>query len=139
MDEDERVGRFCLLCHGSGPWDKYGVSLSRWCAQLCSRLTDIGAIHSIGAPIHVYPLFENGFRAYRGQSIADNHDESAQMYAEFAKVAEQQPYAWNYGKKASTKQDVGTVTKRNRMICFPCMVLPAPQNYSTHPTTSSSY
>ena len=81
-------------------------------------------MHSIGAPIHVYPLFENGFRAYRGQSIADNHEESAQMYAEFAKVAEQQPCAWKYGKKASTKQDIGTVTKRNRMICFPCTMLP---------------
>ncbi len=80
---------------------------------------DIGAIHSIGAPIHVYPLFENAFRAHRGQSIAQNHDESAQLYADFAKVAEKQPYAWNYGKPVS-KEVIGTVTKKNRMICFPC-------------------
>lgn len=80
---------------------------------------DIGAMHSIGAPIQVYPLFENAFRAHRGQSIAENHEESAELYADFAKVAEKQPYAWNYGKVA-TKEDIGTVTKRNRMICFPC-------------------
>ncbi|ETI27903.1 hypothetical protein G647_00352 [Cladophialophora carrionii CBS 160.54] len=84
---------------------------------------DIGAVHSIGAPIHVYPLFENGFRAYRKQSIAANHEESAQLYAEFAKVAEKQPYAWNYGKPAASKEVIGTVTKRNRMICFPYPLL----------------
>ncbi|KIY00507.1 uncharacterized protein Z520_04192 [Fonsecaea multimorphosa CBS 102226] len=84
---------------------------------------DIGAVHSIGAPIHVYPLFENAFRAHRGQSIPENHDESSQLYAEFAKVAENQPYAWNYGKPAATKEVIGTVTKRNRMICFPYPLL----------------
>jgi acetyl-CoA acetyltransferase len=81
---------------------------------------DIGAVHSIGAPIHVYPLFENGFRAHRRQSIAKNHDESAQLYAEFARVAEKNPYAWNYGKPAATKDVIATVSKKNRMICFPC-------------------
>lgn len=48
------------------------------------------------------------------------------MYAEFAKVAENQPYAWNYGK-ATTKETIGAVTKRNRMICFPCMARLAPK------------
>ncbi|KAJ9608246.1 hypothetical protein H2200_007234 [Cladophialophora chaetospira] len=78
--------------------------------------TDLGAVHSVGAPIHIYPLFENAFRASRGQSIAENHEESARLYAEFAAVAEKQPYAWNYGKPAATQKDIGTVTKRNRMI-----------------------
>ena len=81
--------------------------------------TDLGAIHDIGAPIHVYPLFENGFRAYRRQSIKDNNRESAKIYADFAKVAEKNEYAWNYGK-AATQDFIGTVSKRNRMICFPC-------------------
>ena len=83
----------------------------------------LGAIHSIGAPIHVYPLFENGFRAHRGQSIQQNNQESAQLYAEFAQVASQNPYAWNYGKPAETESSIGTVTKRNRMICFPYPLL----------------
>jgi len=83
-------------------------------------IVDTGAIHSIGAPIHVYPLFENGFRAYRGQSIRENNTESAELYAEFAKVAEKNPLAWNYGHQAETVESIGTVTKRNRMICFPC-------------------
>ncbi len=80
----------------------------------------LGARHDIGSPIQVYPLYENAFRAHRNQSIADNHKESAELYAEFAKVAEKNQYAWSYGSPAETAQSIGTVTKRNRMICLPC-------------------
>ncbi|KAF2013187.1 hypothetical protein BU24DRAFT_424190 [Aaosphaeria arxii CBS 175.79] len=81
-----------------------------------------GAIHDIGAPIHVYPLYENAFRAHRGQSIKANHEESSKLYAEFAAVAEKLPYAWNYGKKVDEKT-ISTVGKKNRMICFPYPLL----------------
>ncbi|OCL03137.1 hypothetical protein AOQ84DRAFT_326442 [Glonium stellatum] len=84
---------------------------------------NLGAMHSIGAPIHVYPLYENGFRAHRGQSIQQNNTESAQLYAEFAQVAEQNPLAWNYGRPAETENSIGNVTKKNRMICFPYPLL----------------
>jgi hypothetical protein len=83
---------------------------------------DLGAIHEIGAPIHIYPLFENGFRAHRRQTIKDNNRESAKLYADFAKVAEKNPYAWSYGKAAS-EEFIGTVSKENRMICVPCKFL----------------
>ncbi|KAL1961836.1 hypothetical protein VTN77DRAFT_1005 [Rasamsonia byssochlamydoides] len=84
---------------------------------------DLGGTHSIGAPIHVYPLYENAFRAYRGQSIKENNDESAQLYAKFSQVAAQNPLSWNYGKPAETAESIGTVSKRNRMICFPYPLL----------------
>lgn len=87
------------------------------------KTLDIGGLHSVGAPIHIYPLYENGFRAHRGQSIKDNHDESTALYADFSKVAASNPYAWNYGKEAETAQSIGTVSKKNRMICFPCKSL----------------
>ncbi|TVY35547.1 hypothetical protein LSUB1_G005578 [Lachnellula subtilissima] len=79
--------------------------------------------HSLGLPIHIYPLYENGFRAHRGQSISENHQESAQLYADFAKIAEKMPLAWNYGQAAATVDDIGTVSKKNRMICFPYPLL----------------
>ncbi|TVY48711.1 hypothetical protein LOCC1_G001407 [Lachnellula occidentalis] len=79
--------------------------------------------HSLGLPIQVYPLYENGFRAHRGLSISENHQESAQLYADFAKVAEKMPLAWNYGQPAATVDDVGTVSTKNRMICFPYPLL----------------
>ncbi|KAK1008516.1 hypothetical protein LTR91_002435 [Friedmanniomyces endolithicus] len=81
---------------------------------------DLGATHNIGAPIQVYPLFEAGFRAYRGQSVQDNNAESAQLYADFANVAEANDYAWSHGNKTEPAQSIGTVTKKNRMICTPC-------------------
>ncbi|KAK5219841.1 hypothetical protein LTR47_011356 [Exophiala xenobiotica] len=86
-------------------------------------LKGLGGTHNIGAPIHVYPLFENGFRAHRGQSIQQNTQESAELYAEFAKVAEQNPFSWGFGKPAETAESIGTVNKKNRMICFPYPLL----------------
>lgn len=80
---------------------------------------DLGAIHRIGAPIHVYPLYENAFRAHRGQTPNANHQESAKLYAEFSEVAKNNEYAWNYGS-SSSEEEIGTVGKRNRMICHPC-------------------
>jgi hypothetical protein len=84
---------------------------------------DLGAIHGIGAPIHVYPLLENGFRAHRKQSIRENNDESAELYGNFADVAERNPYAWNYGRNVG-RDAIGTLSKKNRMISFPCKLCP---------------
>ncbi len=85
---------------------------------------NVGTRHSIGLPIHVYPLYENASRAYRGQSILDNNQESASLYASFAEVASQNPFAWNYGLLPASAEDIGTVSKTNRMICFPCKSTP---------------
>ncbi|KAI5270850.1 hypothetical protein E4T47_05831 [Aureobasidium subglaciale] len=83
----------------------------------------IGAKHTIGAPIQVYPLFENGLRAQRGQSIEDNNTESAKLYASFAQVANKTPLAWNFPKTAETEETIGRVSSRNRMISFPYPLL----------------
>lgn len=88
---------------------------------MLTYLDDIGGIHSTGAPIHVYPMYENGYRAHKKQSIKENHEESAQLYGQFSQVAAQNQYAWNNGKPADTAEAIGTVSQTNRMICFPCM------------------
>lgn len=92
-------------------------------SKVTGQTADLGALHDIGAPIHVYPLFENAYRAHRKQSIKANNRESAKLYSGFADVAEKNPVAWNYGKHIS-EEFIGTVSKKNRMICFPCKVLP---------------
>lgn len=74
----------------------------------------------MGAPIQIYPLYENGFRAQRGQSFDENNQESSQLYANFSEVAAKHPFAWNYGKQPMKAKDIGTVSKINRMICHPC-------------------
>ncbi|KAI6828507.1 hypothetical protein KC327_g6979 [Hortaea werneckii] len=85
---------------------------------------NLGSKHHIGNPIHIYPLYENGFRAYRNQSLRDNHAESAAMYAEFAQIAAGNAYAWNYGATPESAETIGKVSAgRNRMICFPYPML----------------
>ena len=79
----------------------------------------LGAAHQVGTPIHVYALYENAFRAHYGQSMQANHEESARLYAAFSKVAQHNEFAWNEGK-ADTVEVIGTVGKKNRMVCFPC-------------------
>jgi hypothetical protein len=76
---------------GDSTWN-FNVNISELWALL-NQNADLGAIHGIGAPIHVYPLYENGFRAHRKQSVEQNNNESAALYAEFAEVAERQPYS----------------------------------------------
>lgn len=84
---------------------------------------DIGGIHSIGTPIQIYPLYENGFRAHRGQTPKENNDESAALYADFAKVAATNQYSWNHGRPPTTKEAIGAVSRKNRMICSPYPLL----------------
>ncbi|KAE8372227.1 hypothetical protein BDV26DRAFT_286128 [Aspergillus bertholletiae] len=84
---------------------------------------DLDGIHSIGIPIQVYPLYENGFRAHRGQSLAENHMESASLYSHFNQVAATNPYSWNYQSKPETPESIGQVTPKNRMICLPYPLL----------------
>jgi len=103
---------------GDSTWT-FNVNIGELWALL-NQNADLGAMHGIGAPIHVYPLYENAFRAHRKQSLEQNNNESAALYAEFAKVAERQPYSWNYKKPVATADFIGTVSKLNRMICFPC-------------------
>ncbi|KAH6638333.1 hypothetical protein C7974DRAFT_462543 [Boeremia exigua] len=83
---------------------------------------NLGAIHKIGAPIHVYPLYENAFRAHRNQTLQANNEESAQLYADFSTVASTQPFAWSHGKTLD-KTAIGTVSPKNRMICTPYPLL----------------
>lgn len=120
VDEDDKECRVRLLANDSRAETKYVLCQTAWESQQLMSHSDLGAKHSIGAPIHVYPLYENGFRAHRGQSRSDNNTESAKLYAEFAHVAESHASAWSYGKPAETEVSIGTVTKKNRMICLPC-------------------
>ncbi|EMC96860.1 hypothetical protein BAUCODRAFT_576718 [Baudoinia panamericana UAMH 10762] len=84
---------------------------------------NLGAKHGIGNPIQVYPLYENGFRAYRRQSIEDNNVESARLYSQFATVADGNRFAWSYGTPVTNEDGIGAVSGKNRMICFPYPLL----------------
>ncbi|EFY87154.1 thiolase [Metarhizium acridum CQMa 102] len=82
-----------------------------------------GTLHSMGLPIHVYPLYENGRRAHRRLSATENSIESAQMYAEFDRIGSENEYSWNYQQPPKTAEQIGLVSKKNRMICDPYPLL----------------
>jgi hypothetical protein len=90
-------------------------------SELSSYRTDLGGLHGIGAPVQGYPLYENGFRHYRRQTIQANIDESARLYENCAKIASANPNAWFY-KNRETAESIKAVTKKNRMICYPCEI-----------------
>ncbi len=42
------------------------------------------------------------------------------MYASFDEIGSKNPYSWNYGEKPKPAEFIGSVSKRNRIICDPC-------------------
>ncbi|KYK57001.1 thiolase [Drechmeria coniospora] len=76
----------------------------------------VGTRHSMGLPIHVYPLYENSRRAHRRQTADRNSHESATMYAAFDRIASKNEHSWNYGEPTRSAEVIGTISKRNRMI-----------------------
>ncbi|TPX36158.1 hypothetical protein SmJEL517_g01650 [Synchytrium microbalum] len=86
------------------------------------RAKDLLQRHGFMVPSQGYCLYENAYRAHRNQSIQANHDESVELYADFAQIAKKHPAAWNYGT-AETKQTIGTFSGKNRMIQFPYPLL----------------
>ncbi|PNS16262.1 hypothetical protein CAC42_6369 [Sphaceloma murrayae] len=105
------------------PWTKTSTAIDNVFSPTTRPLApSYGARHRIGAPIQIYPLFENGFRAHRKQSIRGNHEESAQLYADFEQVAAENPYAWNYARRKG-KHGIMTVGEGNRMVCWPYPLL----------------
>ncbi|KAG5992535.1 hypothetical protein E4U54_003616 [Claviceps lovelessii] len=77
-------------------------------------------LHSMGLPIHIYPLYENSRRAHIGQSAHQNDAESATMYAAFDRIGSENEYSWNYKQPPKTAEQIRTPSVRNRMICDPC-------------------
>ncbi|CEJ54044.1 hypothetical protein PMG11_00369 [Penicillium brasilianum] len=83
------------------------------------RKSNLASNYGLGLPTQVYPMYEAALRAHRGQSLAENHRESSELYAGYARVAAQNPIAWGHGKEPDTADAIGKITKRNRMICLP--------------------
>jgi len=73
--------------------------------------------HGLGVPIQTYPLFENAIRGRKSLSVEQHLLEMGKLFSPFTEVAANNPYSF-YGSKRSAEQ-LATVTKENRFICFP--------------------
>ncbi|KAM0244252.1 hypothetical protein ACHAP5_006465 [Fusarium lateritium] len=104
-------------------WTEAGPNAKRYSPGDTSLMKDAGAVHSIGMPIQVYPLYENAYRNHHQQSMEKNQAESAQLYADFDRIACQHPASWRSGESPRDANTIKTVTKQNRMICTPYPLL----------------
>lgn len=68
-------------------------------------------------PAQVYPFYEMAAQAAWGQTPAQAHDESAQLWARFAAAAAHNPCAWI--RTAPDAAQIGDVTPDNRLINWP--------------------
>ncbi len=73
--------------------------------------------HGAKLPIHIYPMFENAYRARNGWSLAEHRERMGKICAAMTAVAAQNPYAWF--PRQRTASEITTVTPDNRIICFP--------------------
>jgi len=68
-------------------------------------------------PVEVYPLFENARRARRGWSLDQQREHLGELWASFARVAQDNSYAWI--RTAPTASDIVTPSAANRVIASP--------------------
>ncbi|KAF4975667.1 hypothetical protein FZEAL_7557 [Fusarium zealandicum] len=88
-----------------------------------SLVENVGAFHSVGLPIQVYPLYENALRQHKHQTLEENHQESAELYAKFDKIACHHRNSWRAGETPRDAKTIGAVREKNRMICTPYPLL----------------
>jgi acetyl-CoA C-acetyltransferase len=73
--------------------------------------------HGALAPTVVYPLFETALRAEAGRTVEAHQAHISKLWASFASIAADNPYAWS--RVAYTAEEIRTVTPDNRMVVFP--------------------
>jgi len=71
----------------------------------------------IGAPIQIYPLFENALRHARGEGIDEHQVKISELWARFAAVASRNPHAWL--REAYSAETIRTPSPSNRPVSFP--------------------
>jgi acetyl-CoA C-acetyltransferase len=71
----------------------------------------------IWLPIQIYPLFESALRAASGRTPSEHQAHLAALWARFATVAADNPFAWN--RTAPSATDIANPGPKNRMIGWP--------------------
>ena len=68
-------------------------------------------------PVQVYPMFETALRAEAGESVDEHQRKISELWARFAAVAKDNPYAWV--RTGPSAEEIRTASASNRMIGFP--------------------
>lgn len=78
---------------------------------------EVALKHGISAPITIYPLYENAAPVAWGQTPAEAHRESGELWARYSQVAADNPSAWL--SHAFSADEITTPTPANRLIAWP--------------------
>ncbi|MBV1906989.1 MAG: acetyl-CoA acetyltransferase [Pseudomonadales bacterium] len=90
---------------------------SRMLAQNVAMSSKGETMRGLRSPILVYPIFENALRYQRGETITQHKIRISEMWANFSKVASQNPNAWL--RDPVSAESIRTESAKNRMISFP--------------------
>ena len=71
----------------------------------------------LGAPIQIYPLFENALRFARGESLPVHLERISQLWSRFSEVAARNPHAWI--QEFHDPLTIRTASHDNRPVSFP--------------------
>ena len=80
-------------------------------------LSDAARAQGLSDPSQLYPLYENAFQSTEGQTPGQARAASAALWARYAAVAADNPYAWIRNSPAA--EQIATVTPDNRLIAWP--------------------
>ncbi len=81
------------------------------------ELSDIARKLGVTDPAQIYPLYEMATQAAWAQTPAQAQTESAELWAQYAAVAAENPCAWI--RKAPDAASIATVSEQNRLINWP--------------------
>lgn len=98
------------------PWTPFAMDGPNF-AETGDAIAPLAVQHGLYMPVNVYGFFEAAAAHHWGQTPAQAQDESANIWARYAAVAEQNPYSWKQDTLTAT--DIKTVTPKNRMIGGP--------------------
>jgi len=71
----------------------------------------------LGAPFSQYALIDNALRVAENQSVEDQRDEIADLWAGMSRVAAENPDAWQ--RDSLSREEIRDATPANRMLAFP--------------------
>ncbi len=98
-------------------WPEGGDGQPTIVGQSGSGSNDFEASAGLVMPINLYPLFENGLRHARGQSLEEHRAAMGALMHPFTRTAAANPHAWFPTERSP--EELVTATPINRMIFFP--------------------
>ena len=98
-------------------WSEAPGTPDLWIGEDVSMRADEEQGLGMGRPIQHYPMFENALRYHLGETIEQQMQRIAKLWAGFSAVAAENPHAWIRERKSP--EQLLTISNENRPVSFP--------------------